>query len=339
MTLVGQPPLSESLEQALELWAKGDIAEAEATAKRAALAAKGQYGSGSPPLARAYADMGRLHYRMGQYDRAGLEFQHAAKGPLPPENQQRQDRLSFLLGFGACLGICDNLPEAEKVLRQALAFARNLNGAQSASAFVSLVPLADVLLKAGRTQEAAKLANEAYDGLWKLGDHLFCSTVGTRAEVFKATNNRDDPFVDLGDLPDDMVATTVTTTLTRAGLGDPYHVRAVLADLLAFVETRFGDQHALTADTIAAIAHHEAAVGHEADMKIRRTAVRRAVWSYVVRRLPGGLLSNLDVDFDDETVHLAPHLTREARPEELAKIEQTLTEALKDLYSRPVVIM
>ncbi|MFO0823691.1 MAG: tetratricopeptide repeat protein, partial [Gemmataceae bacterium] len=288
MTLVGQPPLSPPLDRAVALWANGEPAEADATARKAALAAKAQHGSGSPPLARAYADLARLHYRMGQHDRAGLEFQHAAKGPMPPENQERQDRLSFLLGFGACLGACDNLPEAEKVLRQALAFAKNLNGAQSPSAYVALVPLADVLLKAGKTQEAAKLANEAYDTLWQLGDPFFCSTVGTRAEDFKALGSRDDPFADIADLPEEMVATIITTTLTRAGLGDPAHVRAVLADLLKFVEARYGDDHPLTADTIAAIAHHEAAVGESADIKVRRTAVRRAIWSYVVRRLPGG---------------------------------------------------
>jgi hypothetical protein len=196
-----------------------------------------------------------------------------------------------------------------------------------------------VLLKAGKTQEAARLANEAYDSLWQLGDPYFCSTVGTRAEVFKALGSRDDPFADIADLPEEMVATIITTTLTRAGLGDPAHVRAVLADLLTFVEARYGDEHPLTADTIAAIAHHEAAVGENADLKVRRTAVRRAIWSYVVRRLPGGLLSNLDVGFENETVHLAPHLTRDAGPEELTKVEEVLTEAMNDLYSRPVVIM
>ncbi|MCE9564246.1 MAG: hypothetical protein K8U57_19555 [Planctomycetes bacterium] len=339
MTLVGQPPPSEPLELALELFARGEIAAAEATVKKAALAAKGQHGSGSPPLARAYADMARLHFRMGLYERAALEFQHAAKGPLPTEPEERQDRLAFLFGYGAALGADNQLAEAEKVLRQCLAFARSLNGVQSASAHVALVPLADVLLKADRIAEAAKFAHQAYDGLWKLGDPLFTSCVGTRAEVLKALGKADDPFADLADLPDEMVTAAVATTLTRAGNGDASRVRAVLADLLGFVDGKYGNDHALTSDTIAAIAHHEVAVGDEADEKVRKTAVRRAVWSYVIRRLPGGLLANLDVGFEEEgTIHLAPHLTREPSQPELEQIEKVLTEAVDDLYSRPMAI-
>jgi len=339
MTLVGQPPLSEPLEVALTFFTCGEVEKAEATVKRAALHAKGQHGSGSPPLARAYADMARLHYRMGHFGRAALEFQHASKGALPTEPEERQDRLAFLLGYGASLGAEGQLVEAEKVLRQALAFARNLNGVQSASAHVALVPLADVLLKADKVAEAAKLAHQAYDGLWKLGDPLFTSCVGTRAEVLKALGKGDNPFADLNDLPDEMVTVAVASTLSRAGKGNPSHVRAVLADLLGFVDGKYGHEHTLTFDTIAAIAHHEAAVGDEADEKVRKTAVRRAVWSYVIRRLPGGLLANLDVGFEEEgTIHLAPHLTREPSPSETEQLEKVLTEAVADLYNRPSVV-
>ncbi|MBA4189095.1 MAG: hypothetical protein C0467_13940 [Planctomycetaceae bacterium] len=339
MTLVGQPPFSEPLEIALYLLSRGELAGAESTVKKAALTAKAQHGSGSHPLACAYADMARFHFRTRQYERSALEFQHAAKGPLPPDPEERQDRLAFMFGYGAALGAQGRLPEAEKVLRQSLAFARNLNGAQSASANVALVPLADVLLMAGKTAEAAKMANQAYDALWKLGDPLFTSTVGTRAEVLKALGNAENPFADLAELPEEMVSAAVATILTRAGHGDPARVRAVLADLLVFVDAKYGQDHAMTCDTIAAIAHHEAAVGEDADEKVRKSAVRRAVWSYVVGRLPGGLLANLDVGFEgDGMIHLAPHLTREPNPEEVERIEKVLTEAVDDLFARPLTL-
>src|SRR5215212_8468504 len=101
MTLVGQPRPSAPLEKGIALLREGNSAEAEATVKKAALNAKAQHGSGSHPLAMAYADLARLHFRMGDYDRAAQEFQHAAKGPVPADPQHRQDRLAFLLGFGA----------------------------------------------------------------------------------------------------------------------------------------------------------------------------------------------------------------------------------------------
>jgi tetratricopeptide (TPR) repeat protein len=338
MTLVAQPPPSPALQKGFELLAQGKAADAESTVKKAALEAKAKHGSGSHPLAIAYAELARLHLRMGDAERAAKEFQHAANGPMPADPQHRRDRLSFLFGYGAALTDLGKTSEAEKVLRQCLGFARNLTGAQSAYSSVALIPLADVLLRSGRTDEAAKLANEAYDALWKLGDPLFTSAVGTRAEALKATGRADNPFADLADLPDDMVTAAIANTLARAGKGDPGRVRAVLADLLGFVEKKFGDGHTITCDALAAVAHHEAAIGDKADEKVRRTAVRRSVWSYAVRRVPGGLLANLEVGFEPGGgIHLAPHLTREATPAETAQVEAVLNQAVDDLYSRPAL--
>ena len=207
---------------------------------------------------------------MGKFDRAAKEFQHAAEGPMPSDKQHRRDRLTFLLGFGAALGELNRLEEAEKVLRQCLAYARNLYGSLSAMAAVALVPLADVMLKAGNPAEAAKLANNAYDALWQLGDPLFASSVGTRAETLKASGKPDNTFTDLADLPNNMIEDAVATTLARAGRGDAGRVRAVLADLLAFLDRKYGDGHALTCDTLAAMAHHEFAVGEMADDTVAR---------------------------------------------------------------------
>jgi len=336
MTLVGQPPPSQPLSQGLQLLTQGKVAEAEGVVKKAAQIAKGQHGSGSHPLALAYADLARLHMRMGDAERAAKEFQHAANGPMPTDPQHRRDRLSFLFGFGAALGELGRYEESEKVLRQCLAFARNLSGAQSPAAHVALVPLADVLLRAGKTAEAAKLANEAYDSLWQLGDPLFTSAVGIRAETLKASGKADNAFADLADLPDEMVTAAISNTLARAGKGDTGRVRAVLADLLGFVDKKYGDGHPMTCDTLAAVAHHEAAAGAKADEKVRKTAVRRSVWSFAVRRMPGGLLSNLEVGFEPGgALHLAPHLTREPTATESAQLETILYQAVDDLYSRP----
>jgi tetratricopeptide (TPR) repeat protein len=336
MTLVGQPAPSPALQQGFDLLAQGKTADAESLVKKAALKAKSQHGSGSPELARAYGELARIHLRMGDAVRAAREFEHAASGPMPPDPLQRRDRLSFLFGYGVALGDLGKLDEAEKVLRQCLGFARNLDGARSALAAVALIPLADVLLKSGKIPEAAKLAAEAYDALWKLGDPLFTLAVGTRAEALKATGKAETPFADLYDLPDEMVAAAVANTLARAGKGDPGRVRAVLADLLEFVDKKYGDGHPMTCDTLAAVAHHETAAGTWGDEKVRKTAVRRSVWSFAVRRMPGGLLTNLEVCFEPGGgLHLAPHLAREPNPDEAAELETILNQAVDDLYARP----
>ena len=77
---------------------------------------------------------------------------------------------------------------------------------------------------------------------------------------------------------------------------------------------------------------------HLLDEKVRGKAVRRAVWSFAVRRMPDGLLTNLEVGFEPGGgIHLAPHLARTPEPAEAAEIEQVLTEAVDDLYARPAM--
>ena len=151
----------------------------------------------------------------------------------------------------------------------------------------------------------------------------------------KAQSSGCDGFVIKPCLPDDLVTKTVSAVIARAPSGDPARVRAVLADLLAFADRKYGDGHTITCDALAAVAHHEARQGDRADTTVRRTAVRRSVWSYAVRRMPGGLLANLEIGFEaDGTIHLVPHLSREPKAGEAAQLETILTQAVDDLYSR-----
>jgi hypothetical protein len=331
---IGEQP-SAVLREALQLLAQGKAGEAETVVKKAAMAAKAKHGSGSHPLAVAYADIGRLHLRMGEFQKAAVEFQHASKGPMPADTPSRRDRLDFMFGFAEALVGLTKYDEAEKVLRQCVTFAKSLHGPSSAAAAAANVPLADALLKAGKTTDAMKLAQNSYDELWKLGDPLITAAIPVRAEALKAAGRADNPFTDLADLPDELVNQTVAGVIARAPTGDPDRMRAVLNDLLTFADKKYGDGHAVTCDVLAAIAHHEARQGEKADATIRRTAVRRSVWSYSVRRVPGGLLANLEIGFEpDGLIHLVPHLTREPDASEAAQIESVLTQAIDDLYAR-----
>jgi tetratricopeptide (TPR) repeat protein len=338
MLLIGQPPPSEALKTGYELLEQGQVHEGSAVVKKAAMRIKAKFGSGSHELAQAYADMARYHLRAGQVERAAQEFLHASKGPTSSVKEERQDRLAMMFGYGIALGEIGKLEEAEKVLRQCLAFARNVNGGRSASAAAAQVPLAEVLLQQVNMPEASKFAVEAYESLWKLGDSQIIAAVIVRAEVFKATGRAENPFADLDDLPDEIAAAAVSAMAARVGKGDPARTRALLADLLAFVDKKYGDGHELTCDVLAAVAHHELAQGDQADLKIRRTAIRRSIWSFTVRRISAGLLANLEVGFDaGGAIHLAPHLSREPSPAEAAQIEAVLSQAVDDLYSRPAV--
>jgi tetratricopeptide (TPR) repeat protein len=329
---------SAALQEALELLAQGKAGEAEMVVKQAAMAAKKAHGSGSHPLAVAYADIGRLHLRMGEFAKAAVEFQHASKGAMPPDAPSRRDRLGFMYGFAEALVGLDKFDEAEKVLRQCVTFAKSLHGATSAVATAANAPLADTLLKAGKTADALKLAQDSYDELWRLGDPLIAAVIPVRAEALKAVGRSENAFTDLGDLPDELITKTVSGVLVRAPSGEPGRVRAVLADILSFADKKFGDGHAITCDILAAVAHHETRQGDRGDPAVRRTAVRRSVWSYAVRRVPGGLLANLEIAFEPGgLIHLVPHLAREPNTNEAAQLENVLTQAVDDLYARPAV--
>src|SRR5262245_55507234 len=173
---IGEQP-SAALQEALQLLAQGKAGEAEMVVKKAAMEAKAKHGSGSHPLAVAYADIGRLHLRMGEYQKAALEFQHASKGPMPPDLSGRRGRLGFMYGFAEALVALTKFDEAEKVLRQCVTFAKNLHGPLSAGAAAANGPLADALLKASKSADAFTLAQDAYDALWRLGDPLITTVI------------------------------------------------------------------------------------------------------------------------------------------------------------------
>jgi len=336
MFLCCQPPPSPSLQRALELLAQGHAAEAGATVTSAAKQAKKRFGSGSHSLACAYADMARLHFLEGDFKRAATEFRHAADAPLPPEAGQRADRLAFMFGFAACLEALAKTGEAEKVLRQCVEFARNLHGSATPGYANALAPLAEFLLRTGHPEEAVRWMDEAFAILRRLQDPSIAVAAALRAELFKAVDRIDDPFADLDDLPDDVVVDSVAQAIGRSGRGEPDRVRLVLADLLRFVERRFGDAHPALTDTLAAIVRHEAALGDRGNLLNRTSAARRAVWSYTKPRVNRGLLESIEIGFEvDGTIHLVPRLAREPDADEAVGLEMVLTQAVEDLYARP----
>jgi len=336
MSIPGQPPDSPALAQARELLARGMAAEADVIVTKAAKQAKAQFGSGSHPLACAYADMARLHFHTGDFKRAATEFRHASDAPMPTEPAERADRLAFMFGFAACLDAMSKPGEAEKVFRQCAEFAKNLHGPDSAGYSAALELLASHCLKYGPVGEAVRIANEAFDLMWRIGDAGIVRSAAVRAEAFKAAGRTDDPFAELEDLPEELASQTVAQAIARAGVGDPVRMRQVLADAMQFAARHFGDGHPVMADALAAIVHHELAQGERGDVKVRSAAARRSVWSFAIARAPEGVLENIEVGFEsDGTFHIVPALAREPNPTEAVKLEQVLTQAIDDLFARP----
>ncbi|HXD89388.1 MAG TPA: tetratricopeptide repeat protein [Urbifossiella sp.] len=335
MAIAGQPEPSSSLHEALELLAQGNADEADAVVTKAAKAAKKQFGSGSHPLACAYADMARLHYQAGEYKRAATEFRHAADSPMPSEPAERGDRLAFMFGFAACLEALDRMGEAEKVYRQCVDFAKALYGPASPAAASALEPLAAMLLGAGQGTEAARLLDEACGIFTKNADPAIVAALVVRAEAYKAAGRADDPFAEFTRLSEPLAIEAVSHAIAHVARKDGIRRRQILADLLRAVERRFGDGRTALADVLAAIVHHEASLGEQGDGRLRVNASRRAIWSFTKPRMPPGVLDSIDVGFEaDGTIHLVPRLAREPNENEAVALEMVLTMAVDDLYAR-----
>lgn len=335
MSIAGQPKPSPSLQEALDLLAQGNADQADAVVTKAAKAAKKQYGSGSHPLACAYADMARLHYHAGEFKRAATEFRHAADSPMPEAPAERADRLAFMFGFAACLEALDRSGEAEKVYRQCVEFARALHGSWAPSVAEAIEPLAVLLLNAGQGTEAARLLDEACGILVRHPGSAKYSTLARRAEAYKAAGRPDDPFAELMRLPDDLALEAAAFVVGHAALGDGVRRRQILADLLRAVERRFPSGHPAIADVLAAIAHHEAALGEQGDARLRVNASRQAIWAFTKARAPQGVLESIDLAFEPGgIIHLAPRLNREPDANEAVALEMVLTQAVDDHYAR-----
>lgn len=335
MPISGQPAATSTLQEAMDLLAQGNTDNAEELVTKAAKRAKAQFGSGSHPLANAYADMARFHYYQGNFKRAALEFRHAGESPMPSETNERADRLAIMFGYAACLEELDKTLEAEKVYRQCVEFARALHGPDTPSYAMAIPPLAELLLKTGPNSEAVRLSDEAFTVLWKHGHSAISSVAALRGEAMRAAGRSDDPYADLADLPEELAIETVSEGLKRSSRCGGIRARQMLVDLLRFADRRFDLDHPSIAEILAAVVHHEATLRDQCDAKLRSTAARRFVWSFTHRRAPESILDSIEVGFEpDGTIHLVPHVAREPDANEFVLLEMVLTQAVDDLYAR-----
>src|SRR5262249_19103478 len=148
---------------------EGKAADAEALLARAARDAEGRFGRGSPAYAVAQNDLGNLHSYFGDLKRAAAAYRLACEGPLPAETQARRDRLTYLVNLAAALEGLGDLDGAERALRDSVAGRREFYGADHPGYAFGLEPLAALLLRRGKAQEALQALNDTVNNLWQNG--------------------------------------------------------------------------------------------------------------------------------------------------------------------------
>src|SRR5262249_52325265 len=142
---------------------------AEELVRQAVQAAERQSGPHSPAHASALNDLATVLLYLREPQRAVQALRRACAVYAPDDPQAGRDRLAYPLNPGYALTAAGDLDEAEQVLRDGLDGRRLFYGREHAGYGFGLEPLADLLLRKGKADDALKLADEAVGNFWSAG--------------------------------------------------------------------------------------------------------------------------------------------------------------------------
>jgi tetratricopeptide (TPR) repeat protein len=251
--------------------------KAEEVVTRAVHEAEARFGAASPEYANAQNDLGTVLIYLQEPEQAAQAFARACAVDIPTNEQATRDRLTYTLNWGRALEMAGKLDEAEEVLRSGLQGRAGFYGREHAGYAFGLEPLAEILLRKRNIEEALKLIDEATRNFWHHAHPRVATALALRAEILKAAGSEEPPFADLDELPDEIVERIGQAVLERAGETEPRLSRQVLDDLLPLLTSRFGEDHPVTLNALAAIANLERSLG---DSQARQDAIRRAIAAF-----------------------------------------------------------
>ncbi len=271
---------SPELEQAKELFLRGETVKAEELMREAVRKAEADFGKGSAQHATALNELAMILFNLGQFDQAAAMCREACSGPVPPDEQGRRDRLTFETNLGTILEAAGKLDEAEGVLRENVAGRREHYGPRHAGYAFGLEPLARLLLRMGKTDEAVTLADETVAIFRQQRHPRIASALVTRCEAYKAAGKSDPPFAGLEGQSNELIQEMAIEAINRHHEGDLRRLRDVVADLEPVVTKRLGEDHQVTLNLVTFQANLERDLGPQGDSKRRIAAARRVIAVY-----------------------------------------------------------
>lgn len=261
------------LERAMALLQEGRTLEAEELTRTAVGAAAAEHGDKSPQYATAQNALGAVLMNLGRLDWAADAFRKAAVVYVPDDTAAARDRLTYLMNLGYCLEMAERFDEAEQVLRDGLDARRLFYGREHPGYAFGLEPLADLLMRTGKTQEALAAVEETIENFWRNGHPRVATAVALRAEILRAADMDRPPFANLDALPDEIIEQMAQTILNRIDYQHPStSLRRVLDDLLPLLTGRFGEGHRLVLLTLQHMANLDR---HLDDPAVREASLRR----------------------------------------------------------------
>jgi tetratricopeptide (TPR) repeat protein len=262
---------SEAFAAALEKAQRGDEWGAETTLAQALETAKREQGPASAEYARACYEYGSLLAACGQVRRALEPFRDACAVRVA-EPSAIKNRLTYLVQFGELLERVGELDESEKMLRESLAGRAGFYGEDHAGYGFGLEPLAAVLLRKGRLDEALARIDQAVRIFVAAGHERVAGAIGLRAEVVKTRDPSAPAFPQI-DAPESFFLTVADAVLSRDP-ADAAARRAVLREMVELLREKVRDDHPTTLQALSAIANHEQSLGKSGDAEQRCWATR-----------------------------------------------------------------
>jgi tetratricopeptide (TPR) repeat protein len=307
---------------AFALLREGRLIDAEDLMTRELQTVTAKHGRGSPAWASVQCDLGNVLLNADQLDRAIECYRHAASAPAR-EHESRKDQLTYRLNLGMALRMAGRLDEAEAELRRGAEERLAFYGQEHAGYAFGLEPLADLLLQRGDVRQARKVVDEAVDNLWRNGHEQVAAVLALRAAIVLAGGTDEPPFLDLRQLPDQVVEQVARSVIQRLDHGDPAS-KHILTALIAALEARLGVDHQATLGALSVLANLGRDLG---DQSGRVEVIERVLASYDRQgRAEEALMASLGLamaqsDADDAEAALRTYASAYARAERIGRPE------------------
>ena len=196
---------SPNMKRAVELLHAGRTVEAEEEMARAAQVAEATHGTDHPNTATAYNELGTILLNVQNLPAAIDAYRRACSGLMPTDDQPLRDRLTFLMNLGMALQYANQLKEAEDVLIEGLKARGKYYGTKHPGYAFGLEPLATLLMRKGRLDEAIEMFNAVVENFWSNGHPRVARALALRAEALKMANMLESGIGNIEPLPDNLM--------------------------------------------------------------------------------------------------------------------------------------
>jgi tetratricopeptide (TPR) repeat protein len=254
-------PLTAPLQAALGELREGRGAQGETLVVAALREARARHGRRSFENAAALFDLGRFYAVSRNLPQAAEAMRCAVDLKLPGDRWTK-DRLSYLATLGEILMFDGRYDAALDALRESAEGRLAFYGAEHSEYASGLGPLAEVLWRAGKSDEALPLIRKAVEILVADGQPKVISTLAFRAFIHHAAKQSGSAFADLPRMLDELRDELVANIVHTAGhMKDKAAALLVLNDLRGWIESHWGQEHRALVTVLVGIADCKRVLG------------------------------------------------------------------------------